>query len=153
MRILRLQVPLALALLLLAGCGAEYNARAAQAGLEGDRLTLGSVQKNIRKGMNATQVLEVMGSPNIVTSGDEGTETWVYDKIATDTVHSESGAWWFLVGAGGAPVGSGFAAGAPGGGGGMSSGATSQSQRTLTVIIKFDSQKRVKDLAYHSSSF
>ena len=51
--------------------------------------------------------------PNIVTSGDNGSETWVYDKIATDTVHSDSGAYWFVV--------------VNGGEGG--SGATSESQR------------------------
>lgn len=122
---------------LLAGCGAENNARATQAGLEGDRLTLGTVQKNIRKGMNATEVLEAMGSPNIVTSGDNGTETWVYDKIGTDTVHSESGGWWFIVVAGS----------------NANSSAASTSQRTLTVIVKFDEQKKVQDLAYHSSRF
>jgi len=87
--------------------------------------------------MTTTDVLEVMGSPNIVTSGDNGTETWVYDKIATDTVHSDSGAYWFVV--------------VSGGEGG--SGATSESQRTLTVIVKFDEQKKLTDLAYHSSRF
>ena len=122
---------------LLAGCTAQYNAREVQAGMEGDRLTLGTVQKNIRIGMSATEVLETMGSPNIVTSQENGAETWVYDKIATDTVHSEGGAYWFVVVAGGT----------------TSSGARSVNQRTLTVIIKFDEQKKVKDLAYHSSSF
>jgi len=121
---------------LLAGCGAGHHAEATQAAPEGDRTTLGNVQRNIRKGMTTTDVLEVMGSPNIVTSGDNGSETWVYDKIATDTVHSDSGAYWFVV--------------VSGGEGG--SGASSVSQRTLTVIIKFEQQK-VADLAYHSSRF
>jgi len=103
--------------------------------------------------MNQTEVLEAMGSPNIVTTGDQGTETWVYDKIATDTVHSESGSWWFLLVGGGAPVGSGAVGALPGGGGSESSGATSQSQRTLTVIVKFNEDKKVSDLAYHSSRF
>jgi outer membrane protein assembly factor BamE (lipoprotein component of BamABCDE complex) len=100
-------------------------------------MTLGTVQRSIRKGMSSTEVLEAMGSPNIVTSGEGGTETWVYDKIATDTVHSDSGAWWFVVVSGGSG----------------NSKATSESQRTLTVIVKFDEQKQVRDLAYHSSSF
>jgi len=122
---------------LVAGCGAEHHAGETQAAPDGDRTTLGNVQRNLRKGMTTTDVLEVMGSPNIVTSGDNGSETWVYDKIATDTVHSESGAYWFVVVSGGSG----------------SSGATSESQRTLTVIIKFDEQKKVADLAYHSSRF
>ena len=121
---------------LVAGCGAGHHAEATQAAPEGDRTTLGNVQRNIRKGMTTTDVLEVMGSPNIVSSGDNGSETWVYDKIATDTVHSDSGAYWFVV--------------VSGGEGG--SGASSVSQRTLTVIIKFEQQK-VADLAYHSSRF
>ena len=32
-----------------------------------DKLTLGTVQSKIKKGMNQTEVLEVLGSPNIVT--------------------------------------------------------------------------------------
>jgi hypothetical protein len=38
-------------------------------------------------------------------------------------------------------------------GGEGGSGATSESQRTLTVIVKFDEQKKLTDLAYHSSRF
>src|SRR5260370_36828294 len=87
--------------LILAGCGAGHHAEATQAAPDGDRMTLGTVQRNLRRGMSTTDVLETMGSPNIVTSGDNGTETWVYDKIATDTVHSDSGAYWFVVVSGG----------------------------------------------------
>ena len=120
-------------LMFVPGCGAEYHARSTQAGLADDRMTLGNVQKDIHKGMNATEVLEVLGSPNIVTSGDNGSETWVYDKIATDIVSSRSGGWFVFFGS--------------------RSGASSSSQRTLTVIVKFDEQRKVNDLAYHSSRF
>jgi outer membrane protein assembly factor BamE (lipoprotein component of BamABCDE complex) len=123
--------------ILFAGCSVQREARATQAASEGDRMTLGTVQRNIRKGMSSSDVVEAMGSPNIVTSGEGGTETWVYDKIATDTVHTNSEAWWFVVVSGG----------------GANSGATSENQRTLTVIVKFDEQKQVRDVAYHSSSF
>jgi outer membrane protein assembly factor BamE (lipoprotein component of BamABCDE complex) len=34
-----------------------------------------------------------------------------------------------------------------------SAGATSTTQRTLTVVIKFDEQKIVRDFAYHTSRF
>ena len=43
-----------------------------------------------------------------------------------------------------------------GGGAGVgstSAGASATSQRTLTVIIKFDSDDRVRDFSYHSSRF
>ena len=48
-----------------------------------DKLTLGKVQSQIKKGMNQTEVLEVLGSPNIVTKNSSGNEVWTYDKIGT----------------------------------------------------------------------
>jgi len=38
-------------------------------------------------------------------------------------------------------------------GAGRSTGAASTSQKTLAVIIKFDGAKKVRDFAYHTSSF
>jgi hypothetical protein len=74
---------------------------------------------------------------------------WVYDKISTDRAYSSS--------SGGVNVlflGFGGAGGALGGAGTSgSSGASSTSQRTLTVIIKFDSESRVRDFAYQTSTF
>ena len=35
----------------------------------------------------------------------------------------------------------------------QSAAATSKSQRTLTVIVKFDENSKVRDFAYHSSRF
>ena len=43
--------------------------------------------------------------------------------------------------------------GGAGGSAGRSTGAASTSQKTLTVIIKFDEAKKVRDFAYHTSSF
>jgi hypothetical protein len=73
----------------------------------------------------------------MVTSDEQHRETWVYDRVATESAVSSS---------------------AGGGGilllGGMSSaGARSSSQRTLTVIVKFDAAGRVRDYSYRSSSF
>ena len=39
------------------------------------------------------------------------------------------------------------------GAGSARSGATSTSQRTLTVVIKFDEDKLVRDFSYHTSRF
>ena len=102
-----------------------------------DRVTVGKVQREIRIGMPSSQVIEVLGSPNIVTTDENRQEVWVYDKIATDVSYSNSGggAWLILGSVGG------------------NSGAASTSQRTLTIVIKFDSDKKVRDFAYHSSSF
>lgn len=133
----------------LSACGPEYHARGVQSGLDGDRLTVGTVQREIRKGMSGAEVAEALGSPNVVTTDEKGREVWIYDKFATDVVASSSG--WSIFGAG-VGVGSG---GAGAGGLGVSggSGARSSSQRTLTVVIKFDEQKSVRDFAYHASRF
>ncbi|MDD5108017.1 MAG: hypothetical protein PHC29_00685 [Candidatus Omnitrophica bacterium] len=126
-----------LSILFLSGCstaGSHLNSVKLDAG---DRVTVGKVQREIRIGMPSAQVIEVLGSPNIVSTDENRLEVWVYDKIATDVSYSNSngGVWLILASVGG------------------NSGATSTSQRTLTVVIKFDADKKVRDFAYHSSSF
>jgi len=123
------------AVLLLAACSAREHA--ADVGQGGDRLTVGTVQKEIRVGMSGAEVAAALGSPNIVTTDEARREVWVYDKMATTSVSSRSdfGATILILG---------FAS---------SAGAHSTSQRTLTVIIKFDENKKVRDFAYHASSF
>lgn len=100
----------------------------------GDRVTVGTVQREIAVGMTSAKVIEVLGSPNVVSTDEERREVWVYDKIATDTVysHSDAGIKFLTVG---------------------TSGAKSTSQRTLTIIIKFDHDGKVRDFAYHTSRF
>jgi outer membrane protein assembly factor BamE (lipoprotein component of BamABCDE complex) len=95
--------------------------------------------------MSGADVAYVLGSPNIVSTDSERREVWVYDKIATDVAYSRSS---------GNIVGLifGGSGGAFGGIGG-DSGASSKSQRTLTVIVKFDNSGLVRDFAYHTSRF
>ncbi len=121
---------------LLLGCQSAQK-HAADVNQPGDRLTLGQVQKEIRVGMTGAEVAEVLGSPNVVSTDEQRREVWIYDKIATSTAYSrsEGGATILVLGAS------------------TSTGATSTSQRTLTVIIKFDENKKVRDFAYHASSF
>lgn len=137
-----------LVLVLLAGCAAHHAADVQQ-GMQGDNLTVGTVQREIRKGISGAEVIDALGSPNIVSTDEEGREVWVYDKISTDRVYSSSSV---RGGIGGAGV-SGDAGGLIILGGSASSGASSTSQRTLTIIIKFDHDKKVRDFAYHSSRF
>jgi outer membrane protein assembly factor BamE (lipoprotein component of BamABCDE complex) len=120
----------------LAGCQSAQK-HSADVDQGGDRLTVGKVQKEIRVGMSGAEVAAVLGSPNIVSTDEERREVWIYDKISTTTAYStsEGGATILILGVGGA------------------TGASSASQRTLTVIIKFDADKKVRDFAYHSSSF
>ena len=134
---------------LCAHCGAKRHAQDVQSGLDGDRLTLGTVQREIRMGMSNAEVVEAIGSPNVVTTDEAGREVWVYDKFATDVVASESGWSIFGLGAGFGHSGGGLGGASAGG----RSGATSTSQRTLTIVIKFDEQHKVRDFAYHASRF
>ncbi len=135
--------------LALGGCSAGFHAQQVQSAQDGDRLTVGTVQREIRVGMSGSQVAQVLGSPNIVTTDEQRREVWVYDKISTESVHSESsgGIAALVFGAPGA-VGAGGLGTAN-----QSAGARSTSQRTFTVIIKFDEQKTVRDFAYHTTRF
>lgn len=115
------------------GCSASYHAGEVNKGLEGDKITVGTVQRQIKIGMSSAEVIEALGSPNVVTTDEQRREVWVYDKIATD-VAASSGYWNILIV-------------------GQSAGAASKSQRTLTIVIKFDEQQKVRDFAYHTSKF
>jgi outer membrane protein assembly factor BamE (lipoprotein component of BamABCDE complex) len=136
---------LALAGLYLAGCGAQQHATDVRAAEETNRVTVGTVQREIGMGMSAAEVAEALGSPNIVTTDEQRNETWIYDKISSDVTYSRSS---------GTIVGLIFGGSAGGVGvGSTSSGSTSKTQRTLTVIIKFDENNMVRDFSYHSSQF
>jgi len=123
--------------LFLSGCSTAGSHLKSVQSDAGDKITVGKVQREIRVGMPSSQVIEVLGSPNIVSTDENRLEVWVYDKFATDVSYSnnEGGVWLILGSVGG------------------SSGATSTTQRTLTIVVKFDADKKVRDFAYHSSSF
>ncbi|MBE8158565.1 MAG: outer membrane protein assembly factor BamE [Betaproteobacteria bacterium] len=104
---------------------------------EEKNLTVGVVQKEIRKGMSGAEVAEVLGSPNIVSTDEVGREVWVYDKISTENVQSSSASGIAVLIVGGS----------------QSAGASSTSQRTFTVIVKFDENGKIRDFAYHTSRF
>ena len=118
----------------LSGCAsASYQRQEVQSD-KGDRLTVGTVQKKIIVGMPSADVAAILGAPNIVSTDENRLEVWVYDKIATDVVYSQSDAGIKFLTVG-------------------NSGARSTNQRTLTIIIKYDKDGKVRDFAYHTSSF
>lgn len=125
------------AISLLAGC-------ASPSGVNDRNLTAGNVQREIRIGMSGAEVAESLGSPNIVTTDENRNETWIYDKISTQSIESESfgatATLRFLEVWG--PIG-----------GTSRTNRNSSSQRTITVIIKFDADDKVNDFAYHTSRF
>ena len=96
--------------------------------------THGSVQLNVKKGVTTqTQVLEKFGAPNVATIDGQGNEVWTYQKHAT--VSREAGGYATVLLFGGGT--SGF----------------EQSSKTMTLIIKFDSQKVVSDFNSMYTSF
>jgi len=96
-------------------------------------LTTGVVQREIRKGMSAAEVAEALGSPNIVARDKNGRETWIYEKFAREVRGGDSQYWLVFVWGG--------------------SRGSATTQRTLTVIIKFDGDDLVSEFAFHSTSF
>jgi hypothetical protein len=130
------------------GCGAAHHREAVQDDSLG-RMTVGTVQKEIHIGMSGAEVAATIGSPNVVSTDASRNEVWIYDRISTDVSYSNSagGVLGLIFG----PVGG--AGGVVLGSAQQESGATSRSQRTLTVIINFDADDRVSDFAYHASRF
>lgn len=122
-----------LALLGLAGCMSHPEPPAPSA----TNLTVGKVQGEIRVGMPASDVATILGSPNIVTTDEKRREVWIYDKVSSESVQTSNSAYGTLLIIGGR----------------TSQGQSSTTQRTLTVVIKFDEEKKVRDFSYNYSQF
>lgn len=125
---------LLLCAVVLSGCASASYQRQQVQDDKGDRLTVGTVQKKIVIGMPSADVAAILGAPNIVSTDENRLEVWIYDKISTDVVYSQSDAGIKFLTIG-------------------NSGARSTNQRTLTIIIKYDKDGKVRDFAYHTSSF
>ena len=127
-------IAIAMSAALMTGCTSAATHRADVQDDSMDRVTVGTVQKEIYIGMSGGEVASILGSPNIVSTDANRDEVWIYDKFATDAAYSKS-----------RTGGVGFKT--------HESGADSRSQRTLTVVIKFDADKHVRDFAYHTARF
>lgn len=98
-----------------------------------EKMTVAKAQRELKIGMTSSDVIEVLGSPNMITTDDQRRETWVYDRVSSNVSSSGAGVWLLI--------------------GGVSSAQRTQSQRTLTIIVKFDENSRVRDFAYRTSAF
>ena len=127
--------------LVAAGCPSAARHERALGSADERQMTLGVVQKEIRVGMSQAEVATALGSPNIVTKDESGKETWIYDKIASEASYSQSQA------------GTGLLLNLLLGGYSRQAGAASRTQRTLTVVVKFNDKNQVDGLSYHSSRF
>jgi outer membrane protein assembly factor BamE (lipoprotein component of BamABCDE complex) len=141
------------AILPLTGCMSAHQHYQQTHGAQERQMTVGTVQQEVRKGMSAADVAEVLGSPNIVTTDSEGREVWIYDKISTDVTYSSDAGGAGVLLLIGAAAGDVLSGGLGSGRYSRSAGAQSKTQRTLTVVIKYDEQKKVRDFAYHASRF
>ena len=120
------------ALLVVTGCS-----HPAPPSEQSEKLTVGKVQGEIKVGLSAASVAEILGSPNIVTTDEERREVWIYDKVSTESVDTSNSFGGSIIILGGQ----------------TSQREQSKTQRTLTIIIKFDENKLVRDFAYNSSQF
>jgi outer membrane protein assembly factor BamE (lipoprotein component of BamABCDE complex) len=109
------------------------------AGPDGDarNLTVGTVQGEITVGMPASDVAAILGSPNIVTTDEQRREVWVYDKVSSNRVNTANSIGGSIIIFGGS----------------SSQSESTSTQKTLTIIIKYDEQKRVRDFAYNYTQF
>ena len=128
----------------LPACSATQH-RAEVAEDAAERVTVGTVQREIRVGMPSAEVAAILGAPNIVSTDGDQREVWIWDKVSSEVAYSRSSG-----------VAAGLVIGSSGGGAGVGSkdaGASRASQRTLTVIVKFDEAGLVRDFSYRTSSF
>lgn len=125
--------------LLVTACqSTSQQVKDAQAAQNTDaHLTLGTIESQLHQGMTNASVVEIFGPPNIVTSDEQHREVWVYDRISTMRTRSNSGGWATIL-----ILGLGNKA-----------HTSSTSQRTLTLIVKFDADKKVRDYSYRYSNF
>lgn len=102
-------------------------------------LTSGNVSMNLIVGQtNQAEVLEKFGSPNIVTMDGQRNEVWSYQRHATVAQAGGNSNYWTVVLFGGGQYAEGF----------------QQTQRTITLIIKFDPKtKIVSDFSSRTSDF
>lgn len=101
-------------------------------------LTHGNVQTKIEIGQTTqTDILEAFGAPNVTTIDGTGQEVWSYQRAATVEQDSSNYNYWTVILAGSSQQASGF----------------ERTQRTMTLIIKFDDSAVVSDFRSRSSQF
>ena len=131
------------------GCAAPgQRVDAVRQSQDNNQLTLGKVQQTLKKGMRQDEIVAALGSPNMVTRDRNGLETWIYDKLRTEVTSASASDRVGVIGAAGGD------SAIVGGGIGQSSSAmtATRSQRSLTVILKFQDQLLV-DYAFNATSF
>ncbi|MCF7791792.1 MAG: hypothetical protein K9L78_04655 [Victivallales bacterium] len=120
-------------LLLLCGCNSsEYGSK------KNSPFTQGNVQLTLKKNKTTqAEVLDKFGPPNVMTIDSDGNEVWTYQKNAMVTHSKKSGFYGSVILAGGESGAAGF----------------EQTVRSMTLIIKFNEEKKVVGFKSMSTSF
>jgi len=110
---------------LFAGCSGTTN--------PSENMTVAKAQRELKIGMSSSDVVSVLGSPNMVTTDDQRRETWVYDRVSQSSSSKGTGLNLIVFNTG--------------------KNSTTSSSKTLTIIVKFDENSKVRDFSYRTSSF
>jgi hypothetical protein len=102
---------------------------------EPETLAVGTVQHEIKAGLDQAAVLEALGPATRISADSQHREVWTYENISSDRVDPGRSVGGGLIVLGGARKAD---AGAP-------------SARTLTLVIYYDEAKKVRELAYNYS--
>lgn len=92
---------------------------------DSQKMTLGFIQSKIKMGSSDEEVILLLETPNIITNSDNNSETWIYDKISSETEKSSF----------------------------LTNEISVKSTRSLIVVIKFDSNKKVISTQYRQSTY
>ena len=135
--------------LLAAGCAGSQYGHLEQMGQPEEKrssLTPGMAKKTIIKGQTKqAEVLEIFGPPDLVTTTQAGGEMWGYDRVSRETAFSSFGIGVLGGGLPGDALIGGVA--------GAKAGQTTQTVRTLFLLIYFDKDSTVIDYKLSATRF
>jgi len=98
------------------------------------KLTYGEAKRQITKGeTKQSDILEVFGSPNLVSKNKNDEEVWAYNRMSYDTMAGNEGASLIFIGG--------------------SKTVSSSTTKSFDLIITFDSNEVVKDYKVISASY
>ena len=131
------RITLASILIAVAGCSTNSGPLVSipSRSMETQRLAVGAAQM-LKVGATSERVIELLGTPNVVSNNEDGMETWVYDKVSKEMeiVRSSDGGWFFTPNR-------------------QQSTVRIEDERTLIVVIKFDKDQRVSNVRYRQTSY
>ena len=144
-RSLRIIESIVVAALLVSGCTTNWQQPppSERSSLQRDPLSYGAVMATVKKGETTQEdIMRVFGAPNVTTMDGDGQEVWMYDRISNASeVNGWSEARRFTTFFGLETLSA------------KEGGSRASSTQTLTVIITFDTRKKVRDYSARATQF